>query len=183
MRRQEGIEVWMVCPQALERRKIMKKQNVLQRLARSSQDRKIAGICGGLGEHTGFPSWFWRFVFLASLFLYGTGFFAYVLLWIFMPQASVPQATVPQARKGEEKRRPRKPNWLQQLTRSDVDKKLGGVCGGLGKSTAVPTWCWRMGFVALSFLYAIGVGLYLLLWMFIPRNRMALVRTNVSMAR
>lgn len=60
-------------------------------------------------------------------------------------------------------------NWLQRFARSDTDKWLGGVCGGLGEHTEVPAWFWRLIF-ALVILMSFGVGivLYLLLWIFAP---------------
>jgi phage shock protein PspC (stress-responsive transcriptional regulator) len=61
-----------------------------------------------------------------------------------------------------------KTNWLNQLTKSATDKKVGGICGGLGGSTAVPSWCWRILFVASSVIYGFGIGLYILLWIFMP---------------
>jgi hypothetical protein len=39
----------------------------LRELRRSNKDKKIAGICGGLGEYTPLPSWLWRAIFLALL--------------------------------------------------------------------------------------------------------------------
>jgi len=39
----------------------------LREMKKSSQDRMIAGICGGFGEYTPIPSWLWRVVFLTSL--------------------------------------------------------------------------------------------------------------------
>jgi len=56
-----------------------------QSLRRSAVDQKIAGICGGFGEHTPIPSWMWRVLFLATLFCGGMGLIAYVILWICMP--------------------------------------------------------------------------------------------------
>lgn len=62
-------------------------ENTLQRLARSNSDKVIAGVCGGLGEHTGVPAWSWRVIFTALAFCYCFGVLAYILLWIFMPRA------------------------------------------------------------------------------------------------
>ncbi len=56
---------------------------------------------------------------------------------------------------------------LNEIKRSRTDKILGGVCGGLGKNTEVPTWVYRV-LLAISVLYGFGVVLYILLWIFIP---------------
>ena len=52
---------------------------------RSSQDRWIAGVCGGLGGITGIASWAWRLGFTLLLLCGGTGLLVYVLMWIFVP--------------------------------------------------------------------------------------------------
>jgi phage shock protein C len=40
-------------------------------------------------------------------------------------------------------------NWLQELTKSDTDKWIGGVCGGLGQHSPLPSWVWRFLFSVL----------------------------------
>ena len=60
-------------------------------------------------------------------------------------------------------------NWLQTLTKSSKDKWIGGVCGGLGEHTPVPSWCWRLLFAALFLCYGTGLLIYILLWIFLPR--------------
>ena len=57
----------------------------LHELRKSAADRQLAGICGGLGEHTPLPSWLWRVLFLCGLLFAGATGFAYALLWIYMP--------------------------------------------------------------------------------------------------
>jgi phage shock protein C len=59
--------------------------NLLRRLARSSRDRWLGGICGGLGLYTPVPSWIWRLIFCVLLLSYGVGLVPYILLWIFVP--------------------------------------------------------------------------------------------------
>ena len=59
----------------------------LRNLKKSAADKKIAGVCGGLGEHTPMPSWLWRALFLSLVFLWGAGLVVYVALWICMPAA------------------------------------------------------------------------------------------------
>jgi phage shock protein C len=61
-------------------------------------------------------------------------------------------------------------NWLQRLTKSQSDKWIGGVCGGLGEHSPVPTWFWRFLFVFLFLFYGIGLIFYILLWIFVPRG-------------
>jgi phage shock protein C len=60
---------------------------------------------------------------------------------------------------------------LHQLTRSRSDRMIGGVCGGLGKHTDLPTWAWRVIFCLTLLYFGAGVLIYVLLWMFLPDER------------
>jgi len=133
-------------------------RNMLQRLARSARDKKIAGICGGLGEYTPFPAWIWRLAFVLGLIPHGASVIAYVLLWIFMPGPRI----------ADDPDNPFRSKWLRRLARSTHDRKLGGVCGGLGESTSVPAWSWRVLFIALIFVHGSGILLYAAAWIFLP---------------
>lgn len=64
----------------------------------------------------------------------------------------------------------RGPSALQQLRRSVQDRWIGGVCGGLGLLTNIPSWAWRILFVLTALLHGLGVVMYLLLWIFVPLN-------------
>ncbi len=57
-----------------------------QRLYRSSSDKMIAGVCGGLGKYFGVEATLVRLVFLLLLFLGGGGFLLYLILWIIVPE-------------------------------------------------------------------------------------------------
>jgi phage shock protein C len=59
-------------------------------------------------------------------------------------------------------------NWLQAFTKSEKDRWLGGICGGLGEHTPLPSWAWRLIFVLLLTIYGTGLFLYILLWIFVP---------------
>jgi len=57
----------------------------LHRLHRSTTDRVIGGVCGGLGAHTNVPSWAWRVIFSVAVLYFGIGLITYLLLWLFIP--------------------------------------------------------------------------------------------------
>jgi phage shock protein PspC (stress-responsive transcriptional regulator) len=57
---------------------------------------------------------------------------------------------------------------LRRLTKSKTDEWLGGVCGGLGEHTPLPSWVWRLVFLVLLFCYGTGVLLYILLCICLP---------------
>ena len=57
---------------------------------------------------------------------------------------------------------------LRQLSRSQTDCWLGGVCGGLGENTIIPSWLWRVLFCLTTLIYGVGLFAYILLWIFMP---------------
>jgi phage shock protein C len=58
----------------------------LNRLRRSRTDRWLGGVCGGLAQLLGLAPWIWRLMFVLLALCAGTGFMAYLLLWIFVPE-------------------------------------------------------------------------------------------------
>ncbi len=62
-------------------------------------------------------------------------------------------------------------NWLQRLAKAKDDRWIGGVCGGLGKHTAIPSWTWRVIFALLFFCFGTGLLVYILLWVFMPQEK------------
>ena len=59
---------------------------------------------------------------------------------------------------------------MRRLTKSTHDAWLGGVCGGLGEHTALPSWVWRLAFLLALFCYGTGGLFYLLLWICLPEQ-------------
>ncbi len=69
---------------------------VAKRLMRSSRDKKIAGVCAGLAEYFDLDPTVVRIIWLLAIFLGGTGFLLYLILWIALPLApDVPTVAVP----------------------------------------------------------------------------------------
>ncbi|PID30791.1 PspC domain-containing protein [Candidatus Saccharibacteria bacterium] len=57
-----------------------------KRLYRSQTDKKIAGVCGGLGDYTDIDPTIWRLIFVLLALPGGLpGIAPYVLLWIIVP--------------------------------------------------------------------------------------------------
>jgi phage shock protein PspC (stress-responsive transcriptional regulator) len=54
-------------------------------LQRSSTDRMLGGVCGGLAAYSGLDPVLWR-VGMVALTLLGPGVVVYLLLWVLMPQ-------------------------------------------------------------------------------------------------
>jgi phage shock protein C len=54
------------------------------------------------------------------------------------------------------------------LRRTGGDRWIGGVCGGLARSTGMEAWAWRLIFTVFVLAGGAGLLLYLLLWIFVP---------------
>ncbi len=65
---------------------------------------------------------------------------------------------------------PGQSNVLKRFARSSRDCWLGGVCGGLGEHTPVPSWAWRIGFCLALFSFGAGLIPYVLMWIFVPSD-------------
>jgi phage shock protein PspC (stress-responsive transcriptional regulator) len=125
---------------------------MMKRLYRSTDDRKIAGVCGGLGEHFDLDPVFFRLIFLALICFGGIGLVAYLAMWILVPLEGAAQ----------ELRAPRR------LRRSRAERKIAGVCGGLGEFAAIDPVLFRVLFVVLAFMGGMGILLYIAFWLAMP---------------
>jgi phage shock protein C len=67
------------------------------RLYRSSENKMIAGVCGGLAEFFGSDPTLVRLVFVLLALLGGHGLLVYIILWIIVPYRSIVPAVMPTA--------------------------------------------------------------------------------------
>lgn len=56
-----------------------------RKLQRSSSDRWLAGVCGGIGEYLGLDATVVRIIFVV-FGLVGAGELAYLILWLVVPK-------------------------------------------------------------------------------------------------
>lgn len=54
------------------------------------------------------------------------------------------------------------------LQRSRNDRWLGGVCGGIARTTGLAAWFWRLTLVLLVLFGGTGLFLYALMWVLVP---------------
>ena len=59
-----------------------------KRLTRSTQNRILGGVCGGIGEYLEIDPVFVRLLFLAFLFVMDISFWIYLILWLVIPTAN-----------------------------------------------------------------------------------------------
>lgn len=82
--------LWIIVPKATgedaEAMQLQKQQQT-KKLFRDPDNRLIGGISIGLANYFGLDSVWIRLAFVASIFLFGTGFWLYMVLWIIIPKA------------------------------------------------------------------------------------------------
>jgi phage shock protein PspC (stress-responsive transcriptional regulator) len=60
--------------------------NETKKLYRSTTDRKIAGVCAGLGEYFKVDPTLVRLIFVVLALAGGPGVLLYIILWMVMPE-------------------------------------------------------------------------------------------------
>lgn len=114
----------------------------MKRLYRSRTDKKIAGICGGLGDYLDIDPTFIRLTLLFVAF-FTAGFpvlIAYFIAVLFIP-------VEPSSKKPHE--------YYKRLYRSKKNKMIAGVCGGVAEFFDVDSTVIRLIFVFLTIITAI----------------------------
>lgn len=125
----------------------------MKKLYRFPEQRKIAGVCAGLGEYFDIDPLLFRLGFLVSVLLGGLGVLAYVIMWVMVPPSaggSVHHSNAPRL--------------------STTNVKLGGVCGGLGEYFHIDPLLFRIGMVVLACVWGMGIVIYAVLWLLMPRG-------------
>ncbi|MFC1996851.1 PspC domain-containing protein [Chloroflexota bacterium] len=70
----------------------------VKKLYRSTSDRMIAGICGGLGDYFGIDSTLVRLIFVIGAIFTGSAlFWAYIIMLIVVPEAPVASQSMVEA--------------------------------------------------------------------------------------
>jgi len=126
----------------------------MKKLYRLPDSKKIAGVCAGLGEYFDLDPVLFRLLFVISILFGGVGLLVYVLLWILVPEKPGAEGRARPARR---------------LYLSSTDRKIAGVCGGLGEWLEIDPVFIRLAFVLLALAGGLGVLLYVLLWILVPR--------------
>ena len=60
--------------------------NNYRRLMRSTTDRRIAGVCGGVVKYLNIDPTVVRIIFLIALLCGSFGFWAYLIIWLAAPE-------------------------------------------------------------------------------------------------
>lgn len=60
--------------------------NTYRRLTRSTSDRRIAGVCGGIAKYLNVDPTVIRIIFLLAIFFGFFGVVAYLIVWLAAPE-------------------------------------------------------------------------------------------------
>lgn len=146
---------------------------VHKRLYRDENDKILGGVCAGLANYFGIDVVIVRIIFVVLAISFGFGLIPYIILWVAVPSSATKVIG------GTRKR----------LFRDPEDKKIAGVCSGIGNYFGINPWIPRVIFLLpfLSFVFNwshwgmfdfpnfLRVGfspgallIYIILWLVIP---------------
>ncbi len=129
-----------------------------QKLYRSSNNRIIAGVCGGLANYFGMAPGLMRFLFILFLLFGGSGFFIYIIMWLIVPLDYANRAAVITIQ----------PERYKKLYRSAHERMIAGVCGGLANYFGLdPTWI-RLLFIFFFLFGGAAFFIYIIMWLLLP---------------
>jgi phage shock protein PspC (stress-responsive transcriptional regulator) len=122
----------------------------------------LAGVCEGIGHHTGISPTLLRLAWVASVLFFGTGILLYILLWWLMPRAeSLPYEPAVWVRGPNGSHPP--------LQRTVHDRKIFGVVGGLARRWDIDPTLLRLGALALFMVSGpLAIGAYLIAALVMP---------------
>ena len=126
----------------------------MRKLHRLAGQKKLAGICAGLGEYFELDPVFFRLFFLVSLFFGGIGALVYLLLWIMVPEK-------PGRRAAAARRR-------VSTSRVPTARSPASAAGSASGSTSIRSFS-ASRFVLFALLCGLGIVVYIALWLFLPR--------------
>jgi phage shock protein C len=142
----------------------------IRRLTRSRATGNIAGVCAGIADYFEVDVVLVRVAWVVFSIVPGAvigGVLAYLAAWLIIPESS-DGADLPAGRR---------------LTRSMVDKRIAGVCGGLAEYFGVDATAVRLVWVIFSILGGAVIGgviAYALAWLIIPRSQSVAMSTPVQ---
>ena len=57
---------------------------------------------------------------------------------------------------------------MRKLRRATEHSMIAGICAGISYWLGIPTWLVRVVWGVALFFYGVGLGIYILLWIFMP---------------
>ncbi|MGA0557437.1 PspC domain-containing protein [Larkinella sp. VNQ87] len=78
------IAMWIAFPGSMT----LEDDKSVKKFYRNPDNKVLGGVASGIGAYFGIDSGVVRLLFVLAIFLFGTGFLAYIILWIISPQAN-----------------------------------------------------------------------------------------------
>lgn len=141
-----------------------------RRFVRLPEDGKIAGVCAGLAAYFDADVTIVRLVWVILSIIPGVfigGLVAYIAAWILTPVASPQEHRV----------------LGRRLARSETNKQIAGVCGGLAEYFGVDSTIVRLAAVIIAIYPGAiigGVVAYLIAWFIMPAGSGASLQPAAS---
>jgi phage shock protein C len=142
-----------------------------RRFVRLPDEGKIAGVCAGLAAYLDADVTLVRLVWVTLSIIPGVfigGLVAYVAAWVLMPAAPSRVRTAPVGKR---------------LARSETDKQIAGVCGGLAEYFGVDSTIVRLAAVILAIYPGAVIGgivAYVIAWFIMPSAPGSMIRPVTS---
>lgn len=131
------------------------KSKSMKKLHRVKKEHKIAGVCTGLSEYLEVDAVFFRLFFVVMVCMGGLGFLLYAVMWMLVPEKS--RGKAPAA-------------GSMRLYISNKDKKIYGVCGGLGEYFDLDPIIFRIAFIVGAFMGGVGILAYVIMCFIVPQK-------------
>jgi phage shock protein PspC (stress-responsive transcriptional regulator) len=138
---------------------------IKKRLYRNPENKLISGVCSGFADYFGINVVLMRIIWVALAFLHGVGIVAYLVAALIIPIKHETNEIEIEIEPQEREKR--------KLHRSDTNKILFGVCGGLAEYLHTDPNLIRIIFVGLTFLWGAGAIIYILCAIFFPKPQTA----------
>jgi phage shock protein PspC (stress-responsive transcriptional regulator) len=142
----------------------------VRRLTRYPDEGKLGGVCAGMAAYFDVDvvlvrgAWIVLSIWPGAIVL---GLVAYLAAWILMPRAESPAPL---------STRPR-------LVRSDTDRRIAGVCGGLAEYFALDPTLVRVAWIIISVVpgfVVFGLMAYAVAWFVMPKGPIAILHPSPS---
>jgi len=130
-----------------------------KRLVRKPASGRIGGVCAGIADYLDTDVTLVRLLWVILSIVPGGfigGLIGYLAAWIIMPESPEPVVA---------------PAGVKRLTRSETDKQIAGVCGGLADYFKVDPTLVRVVWAVLTIVpgaIVLGILAYLLAWFIMP---------------
>jgi len=130
----------------------------VRRLTRAPDEAKLAGVCAGIASYLDVDATIIRLFWIALSIVPGLfvgGVLAYAIAWALIPEGTSPVRSAA----------------VRRLVRSEGDKKIGGVCGGMAEYLGLDSTLVRVIVVILSIYPGAVIGgliAYAIAWFVMP---------------